>query len=97
WRVLGDVDPLAVEAAINRMARQPTERLAWFIDLFRREQFLRCYSDDGRLLTRLNQVLSRVRLSPLPPKSASMLAVAREIIRQRVDDLLPPEHFSMPR
>lgn len=96
WRVLGDVDPLAVEAAINRMARQPTERLAWFIDLFRREQFLRCYSDDERLLTRLNQVLTRVKLSPLPPEAISVLAASREIVRLRVNDLLPVEHFGMP-
>ena len=93
WRVLGEVDSQAVEEAINCMARQPTERLAWFIDLFRREQFLRCYSDDGRLLTRLNQVLSRVKLSPIPPEAVSILAASREIVRARVDDLLPAEHF----
>jgi hypothetical protein len=93
WRVLQSVDPAAVEGAINRMARQPTERLAWFIDLFRREQVLRCYLNDGRLLSRLNQVLTRVKLCPLPPEAVSILAESRRIVSQRVADLLPSEHF----
>ncbi len=93
WRVLDSVDPVAIEAAINRMARQPTDRLAWFISLFRREQFLRCYSSDERLLTRLNQVLTRVKLCPLPSHAISILAESRQIVRQRVPDLLPAEYF----
>lgn len=96
WRVLAEVDPAAIEGAVNRMARQPTDRLAWFVDLFRREQVLRCYADDVRLLTRLNQVLTRVKLCPLPPEAVSLLAVSRQIVRQRFDDLLPAEHFPLP-
>ncbi len=94
YRVLATIEPVAVQAAVNRMAKQPTDRLAWFVDLFRQKQILRDYSDDQRLLTRLNQVLDRVKLSPLPPEATALLAISRDIVRQRIDDLLPFEHFS---
>ncbi len=94
YAVLAEVNPALIQAAVNRMAKQPTDRLAWFVGLFRENQFLRDYSDDVRLLGRLNQVLERVKLSPLPAGAAAVLAVARDIVRQRFDDLLPVEHFS---
>lgn len=94
YEVLGTIEPVAVQAAVNRMAKQPTERLAWFVELFRQKQILRDYSDDRRLLTRLNQVLDRVKLSPLPAEAAALIAISRDIVRQRIDDLLPFEHFS---
>lgn len=96
WQVLSTIDCHAVEGAINRMARQPTDRLAWFINLFRGEQVLRCYASDERLLIRLNQVLTRVRLSPLPSEATAVLAMSRNIVRHRIEDLLPREHFEMP-
>ncbi len=96
WRVLAGLDSQAVEIAVNLVGRQPTNRLAWFIDLFRREQFLRCYLDSHRLLTRLNQVLTRVKLSPLPAKATSILEASRSIVRDRLSDLLPPEHYQFP-
>lgn len=94
YRVLATIEPAEVQAAVNRMAKQPTDRLAWFVELFRQKQILRDYSDDQRLLTRLNQVLDRVKLSPLPPEATALLAISRDIVRQRIDDLLPFEHFS---
>ena len=93
YAVLASVNPADVQSAVNRMAKQPTERLAWFVELFRQEQFLRDYSDDKRLLVRLNQVLHRVKLSPLPADAAALLAMSRDIVRQRIADLLPVEHF----
>lgn len=93
YAVLADIDPAEVQGAVNRMARQPTERLAWFVELFRQHQFLRDYSDDNLLLVRLNQVLERVKLSPLPADAVTLLAESRNIVRQRFDDLLPAEHF----
>jgi len=94
YEVLGTIEPEVVQTAVNRMAKQPTDRLAWFVELFRQKQILRDYSDDQRLLTRLNQVLDRVKLSPLPPEATALLAISRDIVRQRFDDLLPIEHFS---
>jgi hypothetical protein len=95
YAVLEEVDPAAVQAAVNRMAKQPTDRLALFVELFRQHQFLRDYFDDVLLLGRLNQVMRRVTLSPLPASAATTLGLARNIVRQRFDDLLPPEHFPL--
>lgn len=93
YAILTSVDSAAIQAAVNRMARLPTQRLQMFIDLFRQHQFLRDYADDVRLLERLNQVLQRVKLSPLPSFAHELLAESRQIVRLHVDELLPAEHY----
>lgn len=71
---LAGVNPADVELPVER-----------FLPRFRRERFLFDYRDDERLLFRLNQVMSRVRLSELP---AAMLAWFPSA-RKRVNDLAP--------
>ena len=89
------VEPTVIESAVNRMAKTPTDRLSWFIDLYRREQFLRSYENDRTLLARLNQVLLRVKLSPIPLEAETVVAIGRSLVTQRLRDLLPAEHFSL--
>lgn len=96
YDVLGGVDPQFIEEAVNRMARGQTRRLALFAGLFVRERFLYDYQHPGRLLFRLNQVMRRVGLSPLPESSTTVLTRGREIVAGRRSDLLPPEHFHWP-
>ena len=93
WRGMEFVEPTIIESAVNRMAKIPTDRLAWFIDHYRREQFLRSYENDRTLLTRLNQALLRVKLSPIPLEAEEVVAVGRSLVTQRLRDLLPVEHF----
>ncbi|HID20958.1 MAG TPA: hypothetical protein EYP14_00960 [Planctomycetaceae bacterium] len=95
YAVLGDVDPEAVQRAVNRMARGATSRLASFIPLFLKEQILRDYAESRRLLFRLNQVMRRIKLEPLPASIEEVLADAREVVRERVADLLPAEWFGV--
>ena len=87
-RVLEAVDAQRVEAAVNRMAPRPTERLAAFIELFRRERILWDYLEDGKLMVRLNQIMRRVRLEPLPDQFAVVLPAARELVTGRKSLLL---------
>lgn len=94
---LADVDPDCVQTAVNRMARGETWRLSLFIPLFLRERFLYDYAEDPPLLARLNRVLQRVRLSPLPEAALAVLTDARRIVRARVQDLLPQERFMVDR
>ena len=96
WRVLDGIEPVLVESAVNRMAKSPTEHLAWFINIFRREQFLRSYENDALLLHRLNQVLVRVKLTPVPAEAVNVVAGGRLLVRQRLLDLLPAEKFTLP-
>jgi hypothetical protein len=90
YAALEAVDPLVVQQAVSRMARQPTERLAPFIPLFIRERFLWDYLEPDRLLWRLNQVLRRVKLSPLPPAAVAVLDTAWIVVGERAAELLQP-------
>ena len=46
------------------------------------------YLDDGKLLSRLNQVMRRVKLPPLPPALLPFLPEARQRVSERRDELL---------
>jgi len=88
YAALAIVDPSIVEHAVNQIAAVPTDRLAWFIERFCQERFLWDYADDAKLLFRLNQVMRRVRLSPLPDSFQSVLPAARQLVSARAADLL---------
>jgi hypothetical protein len=83
------VDGERIERAVNRMARRPTDRLALFIPLFHQERFLADYLAPARLFVRLNQILRRVKLAPLPPATQSVLPDALKIVEPSAGDLLP--------
>ena len=87
------IDVVKLQSAVNLMARQPTERLATFIEIFRRERFLTDYLQPPRLLFRLNQVLRRIKLNPLPETFTGALVEAREVVSAQLDRLLPDERF----
>jgi hypothetical protein len=93
YEALERVDPVQVYAFVSEMAARPPERLPRFIGLFRSVQFLRCYTDPQRLLTRLNQVLERVRLPNLPAQATAVLESGYGVVARRADELLPPERF----
>ena len=89
YRVLDQLDAEQIEAAVNRITPRPTNRLATFIGLFRRERVLWDYLENDRMIVRLNQVLRRVRLDSLPDDFATSLSVARRLVADRKLDLLP--------
>jgi hypothetical protein len=87
YAALDAVDASVVECAVNRMAPQPTDRLAGFILLFCRERFLCDYFDDGKLLMRLNQVMLRVQLPILPSSIIELFPAMRDAVCQRQFEL----------
>lgn len=93
YAAVSEVDVNAVHEFVSEMAPRPPERLPKFITLFRDVQFLRCYTDPARLLTRINQVLDRVKLSHLPPQAIKVLESSYALVEERADALLPPEQF----
>lgn len=89
YAALSALDARVVEDSVNRMARQPTDRIALFVPLFVRERFLVDYHDSGRLLHRLNQIMRRVKLNPLPNDAGPILSAARTVVERHADALLP--------
>ena len=90
---LQEIEPHIVESSVNQMARGATERLKHLIPLFIRERFLYDYATDETLLARLNAVLRRVKLTQLPDAVLAVLAAARQLVQQRIRDLLPREYY----
>ena len=88
-----EIDPFVTQQATNRMTTRETDQLRAWLVLFHKEAFLRDYPDPQRMHLRLNQVMKRVKLQPLPEGTISVLKTGREIVEKRLDDLLPPEHF----
>jgi hypothetical protein len=88
YAAMESVDSAIVEQVVNRIAERTTDRLAKFIALFCRERFLWDYADDGKLMMRLNQVMSRVGLPPLPSEFRQVLPDARAQVALRADELL---------
>ncbi|MBX3442662.1 MAG: hypothetical protein KF774_09645 [Planctomyces sp.] len=97
YRALEGIDPERIERAVNQCAaRGRTDRLQEFIPLFLRERFLADYVQPGGLWMRLNQVLLRVRLTPLPESGRGALTEGRRLVAARFEDLLPRERFAPP-
>lgn len=93
YRALNHVDAGQVQRAVNGMAPAGTDRLAGFIVRFREARFLEDYLEPDRLLFRLNQVLGRIKLKPLPEETTTVLPAAWETVKSRADQLLPDECF----
>ena len=62
--------------------------MALFIELFRRQRVLWDYLEDGKLMVRLNQVMRRVQLEPLPDNFVTLLPAARKLVAERKSTLL---------
>ena len=62
--------------------------LAPMISRFRRERILRDYLEDDKLLVRLNQVMRRLELAPLPERLRELLPQSRRLVEDRRSELL---------
>ncbi|WP_437186140.1 hypothetical protein SH668x_003279 [Planctomicrobium sp. SH668] len=95
YEAFASVDSQFVHHTVSGIATQPIERLGGFIELFVRERFLADYPDNERLLFRLNQVMKRVSLRPLPGEIVAVLRDGRQLVRENMLQLLPKEHFTL--
>ena len=91
YAALLQVDGELVARIVTRISGRPSIGLAWLLPRFIEERFLWDYPLDDKLLIRLNQVMRRVKLAPLPGHFKDLLPAARSAIRNRVDELLSPE------
>ena len=91
YEVMESMDGELIETAFNLMSPRPVEHLPQFIVRFSSERFLYDYTDDGKLLRRLNQVMRRVGLSLLPEQTCDLLSKVRPWIREHKQALLTEE------
>ncbi len=91
YAALSNVDGGAVAHVVTRISGRSSTGLAWLLPRFIEERFLWDYPLDDKLLIRLNQVMRRVKLAPLPGRFKDLLPAARSAIGNRVDELLSPE------
>ncbi len=90
YAMLGDVSHQEIQRCVNTITGKPTEKLAETIDRFIDARFLFDYLQHDRLLFRLNQVMKRVKLTPLPDSLLDWLPNASKLIESRRERLLTP-------
>ena len=83
------LDARVLQTALNRMANKPLHGMDIWIERFVHERFLADYADDTKLLRRLNQVMKRVRLQPIPDEIIPWFQTARSAVAQSAHRLLP--------
>ncbi|MDP6444377.1 MAG: hypothetical protein QGG36_01110 [Pirellulaceae bacterium] len=91
YDVIRSLDRFKVQRMVNEMAARPTDNLAFFIERFCELEFLYDYSDDEKLLGRLNGVMKRVNLPALPDRLREFFPEARRTVARRRDELLAGE------
>lgn len=88
--------PSTIQRCVNQITGKPTDMLVVVIERFVEVQFLYDYLDHDKLLFRLNQVMNRVGLSPLPPAVGDWLPRAHDLVESRRRELLTPPEASSP-
>jgi hypothetical protein len=90
YMALESLDLELVQATANRICTKPFEGLQLLIPRFIGERFLADYITDQLLWMRLNHVMRRVGLMPLPASVVQWLAGARDRVRHDAEALLTP-------
>jgi len=87
YAALSRIDPSWVEMATEMITGQHVENLGSFIRLFCREGILHDYKDDPATFRRMNQVMARLRLPPLPSSFLQVLPRIRSLVGARENEL----------
>ncbi|NND97287.1 MAG: hypothetical protein HKN47_08170 [Pirellulaceae bacterium] len=96
YSLLESVSTQEIQRCVNQITGKPTDRLAPTIERFIDIRFLYDYLDHDKLLMRLNQVMKRVKLTPLPNSLLGWLPQASRLIESRRQRLLTPPDGSTP-
>jgi hypothetical protein len=91
YAAMRKLDPEYVAWGIQRMTSRPIDRLPHWIERFSSERFLYDYGEDAKLLVRLNMVMRRVGLPPIPEELQQWFPEARQRVRPRIAELLAGE------
>lgn len=96
YETVSSVSAEEIQRCVNIVTGKPTEGLAPVIERFAKIQFLYDYLDNDTLLMRLNQVMSRVGLTQLPPSIKDWLPDADRMVESRRVQLLTPPGSESP-
>jgi hypothetical protein len=77
-----------LESTVNAIASRPIDDLARFMDKYLSSRFLFDYLTDDGLMHRMNGILQRVTLEPIPEACQWILREARGIVYARRLELL---------
>ena len=89
YQLVESADAGFVQSAVNRMGRRTTENLVRYFEIFLRERYVFDYSDDRRLIYRINRVFERVRLKPIGEELKDWLPKVRQRVYDQANALLP--------
>ena len=95
YHALAAVNPAWIERAVAQIAGREPASLAWFVERFLDSRFLFDYLEAPKLLFRLNQVVRRIKLRPLPESTTEVVAGGWAVVEQHLPDLLPAELFAL--
>ena len=96
YQTLRECDLSTVQRCVNRITGKSTGELESVIERFIESRFLYDYLENDKLLKRLNQVMKRVGLAPLPSAVGDWLPQARKLVESRRVRLLSPPDASAP-
>lgn len=89
YAALSIVQPVWIERIVAEITGQEISSLAWFCERFLESRFLFDYLDDAKLVFRLNQVMSRIKLRPLPESTAKVIHSGWPMVERHLPELLP--------
>lgn len=96
YAALRSIPPETIQSCVNTITGTPTDQLTGVIERFVEIRFLYDYVDHDKLLVRLNQVMKRVGLAPLPAAVRDWLPAADKLIESRRQPLLTPPGATEP-
>lgn len=88
YQVVANVDAGKVQAAVNRFATKPTDKLVPAMKRFVSERYIFDYATDEGAAYRMSRVLERIGLEPLDDKILPWAATARPRVYDRMGELL---------
>lgn len=96
YQLLAEQPSGEIQRCVNQITGKPTDKLVGTIERFVEMKFLYDYLDDEKLLMRLNQVMTRVKLAPLPESLVDWLPKTRKLVESKRERFLTPPDGSTP-
>ena len=96
YQLLAEQPANEIQRCVNQITGKPTDKLVGTIERFVEMKFLYDYLDDEKLLMRLNQVMTRVKLAPLPESLVDWLPKTRKLVESKRERFLTPPDGSTP-